>query len=257
MELTGKVALITGSGQGIGRSIAERLAHEGATVIVNDVNEQSMNKVVDEIVRTGGAAFPLRFDVGNTSEVKKSIKRIVDEFEGIHILINNAIARRNAPFFELREEDWDIVLNTGLKGLFFCIQTAGEYMIAQRYGKIVNMSSVTAIGAFREDNCTYAATKAAVIAVTKVAAKKLGSYGINVNAIAPGMIVTPSQYSRRGKEGAEASFEMIAKSSVLGRVGQPEDIANLALFLVSDESSFITGQVIACEGGRTNMMLAQ
>ena len=130
-------------------------------------------------------------------------------------------------------------------------------MIEQRYGKIVNISSTAAIGAFREDNCTYAATKAAVIAVTKVAAKKLGPYGINVNAIAPGTIVTQSQYRRKGKKGAEESFEMIAKSTVLGRVGQPEDVADLALFLVSDESRFITAQVIACEGGRTNMMLAQ
>ncbi|MFC1905046.1 SDR family NAD(P)-dependent oxidoreductase [Chloroflexota bacterium] len=255
MRLSSKVAIVTGSGHGIGREIATVFAREGASVFVNDIDAEAISRVVDEIKDEGGTAYPIKANVADKTEVQKLCETVTEKCGGIHILVNNAMIRRNASLLEVSEEDWDVVLSVGLKGVFFCIQAAAKYMIPQHYGKIINISSLAALGACGPNHSIYAAVKAGVIALTKVAALTLGPQDINVNCIAPGVIDTPQHYARRGKEGAEKFFEEKKRAIVLGRVGTPEDIANLALFLASDDANYITGQVIACEGGRTDLML--
>ncbi len=249
--LDGKVAIVTGAGQGIGKGIALRLAREGAIVVINDVYADRIDTVVAEIRDNGGKALPFKANVSKKAEVEELCRAAAEECGGVHILVNNAFVRRNAPLFEVTEEHWDTVIGVGLKGTFFCIQAAAKYMVINQYGKIINIASVGGMGAEREHLSVYSATKAGVMSLTRVAARALGPSGINVNCVAPGGIETPHQF-----EGAKIPLEERKKSSVLGRIGYPQDIANLALFLASDESSFITGQVIACEGGRTDFMLA-
>lgn len=255
MKLGGKVAIVTGSSQGIGRAIAMLIAREGAVVVINGTDPERIEAVVEEIKGQGGSAFPFKANVARRIEVQELCKTVIKTFEFVHILVNNAGITRHAPLVELTEEDWDLVLDVDLKSVFLCMQAVAPVMIRQRYGKIINISSLSGMGAAGIGQANYAAAKAGVIQLSKVAARELGPHGINVNCIAPGVIVTPSQYTRRGQHGAESFFEKKRRASVLDRVGTPEDIANLTLFLASDESHFITGQVIACEGGRTDLMV--
>lgn len=254
MKLRDRVAIVTGAGRGIGKAIAMLLASEGAKVVVNDIDLETMQQVVDEIKSQGPTAIALKADVVNRAEVQNLVKTTIEHFKEIHILVNNAGVTRPAPLLEITDEDWDAVLDIDLKGVFNCIQAVSSYMMQQRYGKIVNIASVAGTGTSNAGMANYAAAKAGVIQLTKVAARELGRYGINVNAIAPGVIVTDMTYSHRGKEEVERFIEERKKMTVLGRVGQPEDIANLVLFLASEESSFITGQVICADGGRTDRM---
>lgn len=257
MRLEGKVAIVTGSGSGLGRAMVMRMAREGASVVVSDINVEGMDKVVSEIKKEGGNAIGFKADVTKRSEVQDLMKAAVEKFGQIHILVNNAGAVRRRPFLELTDEDWDIVLAVDLKGEFNCIQAVASYMMQKRYGKIINISSISGtgiVGSHGGAAANYAAAKIGVIQLTKSAAIELGPYGINVNCIAPGVIMTSMTSTGRTKEEAAEHLERQKKLTVLRRVGQPEDIANLAVFLASDESSFITGQLICCDGGRTNRM---
>ena len=254
MKLTGKVAIVTGAAQGIGEAIAMRLASEGATIVVNDVNIEKANQVADEIKNQGGRAIAFKADVANRAEVQNLTKNTMEDFKAIHILVNNAGITRHAPLPEMIEEDWDAVLDVDLKGVFNCIQAVSSYMIEQRYGKIINISSVAGMGHGMIGMANYAAAKGGVIQLTKIAARELGPYGINVNSIAPGIIITNILTTRRSKEEVERLIEERKRVAVLGRVGEPEDVANLALFLASDDANFITGQVIRTDGGRTDSM---
>ena len=254
MKLDGKIAIVTGAGRGIGKAIAMLLAREGATVVVDDIVPETMQRTADEIKSQGGTALAFKADVRNKAEVQNLMRTTIEDFKEIHILVNNAGITQHAPLIEMTEEDWDAVLDTDLKGVFNCIQAVSSYMMQQHYGKIINIASVVGTGTFNAGMANYAAAKAGVIQLTKVAARELGPYGINVNAVAPGVIITDITYSRRGQEEVERYIEDKKKVSVLGRVGQLEDIANLVLFLASDESSFITGQVICADGGRTDRM---
>jgi 3-oxoacyl-[acyl-carrier protein] reductase len=257
MRLDGKVAIVTGSGSGLGRAMVMRMAREGASVVVSDINVEGMDKVVREIEKEGGTAIGVKADVTKRSEVQELMKTAAEKFGQIHILVNNAGVVRRRPFLELTDEDWDTVLAVDLKGEFNCIQAVAGYMMQERYGKIINISSVAATGIVGSRGgapANYAAAKIGVIQLTKSAAIELGPYGINVNCIAPGVIMTTMTSTGRTKEEAEEHLENQKNLTVLKRIGQPEDIANLALFLASDESSFITGQLICCDGGRTNRM---
>ena len=256
MKLNGRVAIVTGAAQGIGEAIAKRLASEGAAVVVADIDIEKAQRVAGEIRSQGRVAIALQTNVARRAEVQDMVRTTLENFKAMHILVNNAGIVRRAPLLEMAEDAWDIVLDVNLKGVFNCTQAVLPHMIEQRYGKIINISSVAGIGHYgRGGLASYAASKAGVIQLTKVTASEAGQYGINVNCICPGMIVTSLTYAGYGtNEEARTSIEQRKKLTVLGRAGTPEDVANLALFLAGDDSSFITGQVIAVDGGRTDGM---
>jgi 3-oxoacyl-[acyl-carrier protein] reductase len=254
MKLKDKVAIVTGSGRGIGEAIAKKLASEGAAIVVVDIIIEEALRVANEIKEKGGSALAFKTDVSKRNEVHSLINKTLEDFKAIDILVNNAGITRHKPLIELTEDDWDIVLDVDLKGVFNCTQAVLRQMMSQRYGKIINISSLAGLGASNAGMANYAAAKAGVIGLTKVTAREAGPYGINVNCIAPGAIVTPLTYESRGKEGGDKFIEERKKLSVLGRVGRPEDIANLVLFLASEDSSYMSGQVIRMDGGRADLM---
>ena len=259
MKLTGKVAIVTGSSRGIGKAIAMSFASEGAAVVVTARHIEQVHQVVDEIKNKGGTAIAFKTDVANRADVHNLIKGTLENFKSIHIFVNNAGIGRPAPFLEVTEEDWDAVLDIDLKGVFNCTQAVLSHMMEQRYGKIINISSVGGVGFPRTDLASYGPAKAGVIMLTKITAMEAGPYGINVNCIAPGLIPSKMTHPQRAKTEAQKLVESAVSGerderAALGRVGKPEDIANLALFLASDDSSFITGQTICCDGGRHDRM---
>jgi len=258
MRLADKVAVVTGSGQGIGKAMAVRMAGEGASVMVTGIDPGKIKSVVDEIRAKGGTATGVKADVTRRSEVRNLMAAALKEYGQIDILVNNAVARRRAAsFFEMTDEDWDVVLATGVKGVFNGIQAVARHMMDRKYGKIINISSSAGMGsssAPNECNANYAAAKAAVNQLTKTFARDLGPYGINVNSLAPGSIETANSFTKRSREDAEKHSAYREKLAVLGRRGKPDEIANVAVFLASDESSFITGQVILADGGCTDYM---
>ncbi|MFC2003964.1 SDR family NAD(P)-dependent oxidoreductase [Chloroflexota bacterium] len=249
MKLTGKVAIVTGSARGIGKAIAMRFISEGAAVVVTDILIEQAHQVVNEIKNQGGTAIAFKADVANRADVHNLVKYTIENFKAIHILVNNAgFAPRGASLVEITEEEWDVAQNVMLKGVFNCSQAVLGHMMEQRYGKIINISSVAGLNG-SGIAAIYGAAKAGVIGLTKSVAKEVGPYGINLNAIAPSTIVSDFQYAHRTKEEAEKVLEKAKQRATLRRAGMPEDIANLALFLASDDSSHITGQVIRCDGG--------
>ena len=261
MRLRDKVAIVTGGGSGLGKAMVQRFAEEGASVVVADLNPEAINTVVRDLTGSGQTATGHRVDVTSRVQLKKLMNTTVEKFGRIDILVNNAGVTRPKPFLALDDEAWDFVLGVDLKGVFYGVQAVAEYMINQHYGKIVNISSSagtgagqTGIGGSPAGNCNYATAKAGVIQLTKTLARELGPHGINVNCIAPGFIVTPMTYTTRSPQVVEEHLAMRKKSVVLNCVGKPEDIANAALFLVSDESSFISGQLLCVDGGRTDRM---
>ena len=256
MRLQGKVAVVTGSGAGMGRAMVLRMAQEGASIVVNDINASAMDAVVAELTVTGAGAIGCKADVTRRAEVKQLMAAAADRFGRIDILVNNAGISRHRHFLEMTEEDWDVVLGVDVKGVFNCIQAAAPYMMKVRYGKIINMSSISGMGASTHlgANANYAAAKAGVIQLTKTFARELGPHGINVNCIAPGTVHSDFIYTSRSPKEVEEHLEFRKSQSVLHRIGTAQDIANAALFLASDESSFITGHVLAVNGGRTDLM---
>jgi 3-oxoacyl-[acyl-carrier protein] reductase len=254
MKLKDKVAIVTGSGRGIGKAIAKKLASEGAAIVVGDVQIEEARNVAREIQNQGGNAIAYKANVANKIEFQDLVNATLENFKAIHILVNNAAVTRHKPLLELTEEDWDIVLTVDLKGVFICTQAVLRHMMVQRYGKIINISSLAGVGASNAGLGNYAAAKAGVIALTKVTAREAGPFGINVNCVAPGLIVTPLTYESRGKEEGDKFIEERRRLNVLGSVGKPEDVANLVLFLASDESIYMSGQVIRIDGGRTDLM---
>lgn len=242
--LDSKVALVTGAGRGIGSSIAKRLAREGATVIVNySGNSDAANETVKVITDEGGKAEVYQCNVENSEAVKDMVDYIVKTYGKIDILVNNAGITRDGLMLRMSEEDFDKVIDVNLKGTFNCVKCVSRQMLKQRSGRIVNMSSVVGI-AGNAGQVNYSASKAGVIGLTKSAAKELASRGITVNAVAPGYIDTDMTkvLSPELKEG-------IIKTVPLGRMGETDDISNAVSFLVSDEASYITGQVLSVDGG--------
>jgi 3-oxoacyl-[acyl-carrier protein] reductase len=251
--LEGKVALITGGGRGMGWEIARTFCKAGADVAVCDLALSNLKEIESEIASLGGRCLALEADISHKGQVDGMIEQIVARFGRIDILVNNAGVCVTSPLLDITLEEWDLNMNVNLKGAFLCIQSVAKHMIAQRYGKIVNISSICGRGAISE-GISYSASKAGVIQMTCNVSAELGPYNINVNSIAPGFVATP--LVREGKT-PEKYAEMIAefsKPTVLGKTGIPQDIANAALFLVSDESSYISGQTIPVDGGRKNRM---
>ena len=249
-KLAQKVAVITGGARGIGKQIALTLAGEGADIVIGDIIE--METVAQDVKNLGREVITIKTDVTRKGEVRNLIDTAIDNFKKVDILVNNAGITRRAPLLELTEDDWNAVMDVNLKGAFLCIQAAAEHMIKRKYGKIVNIASVAGLNAVYV-SANYCVSKAGVIQLTKVSARELGSYGINFNAIAPGVVPTDIVYYQRTQAEVERYVEDREKWAVLGRVGTVEAIANVALFLASDESSFISGQVIAADGGRTGL----
>lgn len=246
MRLKDKVAIVTGSGRGIGEGIVLRFAEEGAKIIVNDVNEVDAKNVVDNIKANGGQAVAVIGSVADRSVVQRMVDTAVKEFGTLDIIINNAGITRDVILHKMTDEQWDSVIAVNLTGVFYGIQCAARVMRGKGCGKIINISSTSALG--NPGQLNYSATKAGVIGMTKTAAKELGSKNVNVNAIAPGMIWT-DMMKNMPPEQIKQIDAMLPFIVPLNRKGSPHDIANLALFLASDESSFITGQIIFCDGG--------
>jgi NAD(P)-dependent dehydrogenase (short-subunit alcohol dehydrogenase family) len=246
MRLKDKVAIVTGAGRGIGEGIALRFAEEGAKLIVNDVSEAEASRTVETIKNKGGQAVAVIGSVASRQVAQKMVDTAVKEFGTLDILVNNAGIIRDAMLHKMTDEQWDQVIEVNLKGVFLCTQCAAKVMREKGYGKIINVSSSSWRG--NPGQINYSATKAGVIGMTKTAAKELASKGINVNVIAPAMVFT-DMIKSMPPEKVDRLEKMLALIVPLNRWGAPRDIANLALFLASDESSFITGQLIHCDGG--------
>ena len=242
--LKDKVAIVTGASKGIGRAIAINFAKEGAKVVLNyRSDDNGAQEVLKEIENSSGVAFLHKGDVSDFSVAEDLIKFCIEKFSRIDILVNNAGITRDTLLLRMKEEDFDSVINVNLKGSFNCVKHASSFMIKQKYGKILNISSVIGlIGNVGQIN--YAASKAGIIGMTKSLAKELGSRGINVNAIAPGFIETDMTSVLEDK-----TKETIMSHIPLKRMGSVEDVSNLAVFLASDLASYITGQVITVDGG--------
>jgi len=243
MVLRGKTALVTGAGRGIGRTIALRLAECGADVAVVDLNQESVAEVAAEIRNMGQRALELSGNVTVADEVNDFVKKAADEFGRIDILVNNAGITRDTLLLRMKEEDWDAVLNVNLKGTFLCTKAVSRIMMKQRYGRIVSISSVIGLMG-NAGQANYGASKAGIIGFSKSVARELGSRGITCNAVAPGFIETQM---------TDALPEDMKKELInqipLGRIGNPQDVADAVLFLASDAASYITGQTIAVDGG--------
>lgn len=230
LNLKGKTAIVTGGARGIGKEIVSSLLEEGVEVAVFDVE-----KTED--------VFSLRVNVANFGEVEEGVRRVIDKFEKVTILINNAGITRDALFFRMREEDWDRVLEINLKGAFNCSRAVLPYMLRERWGRIINLSSVIGLrGNIGQAN--YAASKAGLIGLTKSLAREVAKRGITVNAICPGFIDTPMTQKLPEK----VREEMVGRIP-LGRIGLPKEVADLVLFLCSERASYITGTIIRIDGG--------
>lgn len=242
--LRDKVAIVTGAARGIGRAIALAFAQEGAKVVVSDV-DPNIEGVVNEIKKLGRDAIAVQADVSNVAEVKLMIKKTLNMFGRVDILVNNAGINIYKSIEDTTEEDFYKILNVNLKGVFLCTKEIIELMKAQGSGKIINIASTSAMIGSPVSSPFYVASKGAVIALTRTLAKQLGCYGINVNAIAPGYTDT-KMTDNLPREVREAYVQQ----TPLGRVGTPEDVAKVAVFLASDYANFVTGETVVVSGGQ-------
>lgn len=244
MLLAEKTALVTGASRGIGRAAALELAKAGAKVAVNFAgNRTAAEEVVSMIEATGGQAMLVQADVGNAADVEAMIKAVVERFGRIDILVNNAGITRDNLIMRMKEEDWDAVIHTNLKGIFNCTKAVSKLMMKQRYGRIINMASVVGVMG-NAGQANYAAAKAGVIGFTKSMAKELASRNITVNAVAPGYISTDMTANLPEQARLELQSQI-----PLQRLGNPEDVAAAVLFLVSPGADYITGQTLHVDGG--------
>jgi 3-oxoacyl-[acyl-carrier protein] reductase len=242
-SLAGKVALVTGASQGIGRVIARGLAGAGAKVAVTARNREKLDALAEEMAREGREALAIPMDVADAAEVKAAFRQALERFGRLDILVNNAGVTRDGLAIRMKPEDWDAVMRTNLTGAHLCIQQAAAAMLRQHSGRIINVASVVAqMGNVGQAN--YVAAKAGLIGLTKALAAELASRKITVNAVAPGFILTPmtDQLPQKVKD------ELLARIP-LGRFGSPEDVAAAVVFLASDEAGYITGHVLAVNGG--------
>ncbi|MGE8204117.1 3-oxoacyl-[acyl-carrier-protein] reductase [Heyndrickxia sp. NPDC080065] len=244
MLLEGKVALVTGASRGIGREIALGLAREGANVVVNYAGSEARAKeVVEEIIALGREAIAIQCNVANNDEVQDMIKKTIETFGKLDILVNNAGITRDNLLMRMKEDEWDDVINTNLKGVFLVTKGVTRQMMKQRSGKIVNIASIVGVSG-NPGQANYVAAKSGVIGLTKTTAKELATRGINVNAVAPGFITT----DMTDKLTEEVKTEML-KQIPLARFGDPKDVASVVVFLASSSSDYLTGQTLHVDGG--------
>lgn len=246
MDLLGKTAIVTGAGKGLGWSIAERLARDGANVVITDIDGKSATQKARLIEQMNHGAMAIEMDVSRWGQVKAMVEEVVRKFNRIDILINNAgILGPYLPVTDYPEEDWDRVIEVNLKGTFLCCKAVLPVMKAQSYGKVVNLASV----AGKDGNANmsaYAVTKAAIICLTKTLGKEMAPYNVFVNCVAPALIET-----EMAREMTPEQRALLASKIPLGRLGRPEEVAAVVKFLVSDEASFVTGQCYDISGGRS------
>ncbi|MFZ2323335.1 MAG: 3-oxoacyl-ACP reductase FabG [Ignavibacteriaceae bacterium] len=242
-RLENKIAVITGGAQGIGKATVKKFAEEGAVIIIWDVNKEKASLTINELKSISDKIEFQKVDVTNLDSVSAAASEIVKNHKKIEILINNAGITRDASFLKMTAEQWKQVLDVNLTGVFNCTKAVAPFMVENKFGKIVNTSSVVGLyGNFGQTN--YVATKSGIIGMTKVWARELGRKGINVNAVAPGFIATEMITTV-----PEKVIETLKEKTPLGKLGDPEDIANAYLFLVSDEAKYITGTVLSVDGG--------
>lgn len=243
MRLKDKKAIVTGAGQGIGRSIALKMAEEGADVVIAETNPGTGSQTQTEVEHLGRKALFISADVADPKQVQAMVDQVLKTWKRIDILVNNAGFDRPGTLLKVKEEDWDAVLGVHLKGTLNCIQAVSSHMIENGYGKIVNISSVLGkSGAVSE--ISYSSAKAGIIGLTKSVARELGRYQINVNVVLPGFILTPT-VSKMG----DKYRDMIIENTPFKRAGEPEEVANVVAFLASDEASFMTGAAVEVSGG--------
>jgi NAD(P)-dependent dehydrogenase (short-subunit alcohol dehydrogenase family) len=250
MKLKNKVAIVTGSGRGLGRAYAIELAREGAKVVVNDVNIASAEAAVKEIEGEGGVALADGHDVSKWSGGKALIDTAVQNWKRIDILVNNAAVLRDRTIWKMEEEDWDVVIDVCLKGTFICSRFAVPYMREQGWGRIINITSASGLrGFFGQSN--YSAAKAGITGLTKTMAKELGKYGIRVNCVSPRaltpQLMTPDVMKNLNIKPGDKEAD--SPSTAIGKIRSPEAVAPMIVFLASEESEYITGQIIGVDGG--------
>lgn len=245
MKLKNKVAIVTGSRRGIGKATALELAKEGAKIVVSDIDLKECQSVCDEIRKIGSDAIAVKCDVSKKRDVDAMVKKTIQKFKRIDILVNNAGVVLMKPFVEMTEKDWDFVLDINLKGVFLCTNAVVKQMIKQKSGKIISIASIAGEVGFMNISA-YCASKAGIINLTRELALELAPFNINVNAVAPGVIATKmTEDLLKDKK----TREILLANTPLGRVGQPEEIGKVVVFLASDDSNFITGHTLVVDGG--------
>ncbi|MGH2319047.1 3-oxoacyl-ACP reductase FabG [Planococcus sp. SE5232] len=248
----GKTAFVTGGSRGIGRQIAQRFASEGANVAIIDVNEEALQTVQEEMNGQGYSIYTKNASVTDKEQIEQAMKEVFEKFGSIDVLVNNAGVIRDNMLFKMTDEDWLTVTDVHLKGAFYATRAAQQYMTQNKYGRIINISSTSALG--NRGQANYATAKAGLQGFTKTLAIELGKYGITANAVAPGFIET--DMTKATAERIGVPFEELIKASVsaipVGRSGKPEDIANAVAFFADERSSFVSGQVLYVAGGPKN-----
>jgi 3-oxoacyl-[acyl-carrier protein] reductase len=246
----GRIAVVTGAARGIGFGVATRFAEEGASVAILDLDEASAAESAAKLPLTEGAtSVGIGCDVSDSAAAEAAVERVVAELGGIHVLVNNAGVTRDNLLFKMSDEDWDMVMNVHLRGAFLMTRAAQKHFVGQKYGKVLNLSSVSALG--NRGQANYSAAKMGIQGFTRTLGIELGPFGVNANAIAPGFIATEmtDATARRLKMDPEQLRAMNAEHNPVRRIGHPEDIAAAAAFLCSDEASYITGQTLYVDGG--------
>lgn len=248
-KLDGRVAFVTGAGRGIGAATALRLAEDGARVVLADIDTEGCKQGAAQIEQAGSQALAVSCNVADRADVEAAIQQAVERFGRLDILVNNAGVLRDNLLFKMSDDDWETVMNVHLKGAFLCSRAAQAHMVQQKYGRIISLSSVSALG--NRGQANYSTAKAGLQGLTKTLAIELGPFGITANAVAPGFIDTEMTRATARRQGHDPDqvIEMASKSIPVRRVGQPRDVANVICFLASEEASYVTGQIIYVAGG--------
>ncbi len=248
-KLDGRVAFVTGAGRGIGAATALRLAEDGASVVLADIDLDGCKEVAVQIKNAGSQALAVSCNVADREAVESAFQQAIEHFGQLDILVNNAGVLRDNLLFKMSDDDWETVMNVHLKGAFLCSRAAQAHMVQQKYGRIISLSSVSALG--NRGQANYATAKAGLQGLTRTLAIELGPFGITANAVAPGFIDTEMTRATARRQGHDPQqvIEMAAKSIPVRRVGQPRDVANVICFLASEEAGYVNGQVIYVAGG--------
>jgi 3-oxoacyl-[acyl-carrier protein] reductase len=248
-KLDGRVAFVTGAGRGIGAATALRLAEDGARVVLADIDPEGCKQVAAQIEQAGSQALAVSCNVADSAAVAAAVQQAVDTFGRLDILVNNAGVLRDNLLFKMSDDDWETVMNVHLKGAFLCSRAAQAHMVKQKYGRIISLSSTSALG--NRGQINYSTAKAGLQGLTKTLAIELGPFGVTANAVAPGFIDTEMTRATARRQGHDPDqvIEMASKTIPVRRVGQPRDVANVINFLASEESGYVTGQIIYVAGG--------